>query len=67
VRDHAGIKTSIVVVSIALAAAILLAVSLLVARTARREGALESSAFKSASIRQNVLLRGTPHDKSGGA
>jgi hypothetical protein len=57
-------KTSIVVVSIALAAAILLSVSLLVARDAHRHGALESSAFRSAFIRQDVLLRAAPGDKA---
>jgi hypothetical protein len=65
VRDHAGLKTSIVVVSIALAAAILLSVSLLVAKDARRQGALESAAFKSASIRHDASLRRTPHDRAG--
>ncbi len=51
-REQAGMKTSIVVVTIALAAAILLSVSLLVAKDVGRQGALEAPALGSAATRQ---------------
>ncbi len=48
-------KTSIVVVTIALAAAILLSVSLFVAKDARRDGALEAPAVNVAASSRAVV------------
>ncbi len=55
-------KTGIVVVTIALAAAILLSVSLLVAKDPRREGALQAPAPDFGAARQGVSFRETPQD-----
>ncbi len=58
-------KTSIVVVSIALAAAILLSVSRLVARDPRREGALDEPAGGPAANPQPASFHGAPPEETG--
>ncbi len=50
-------RTGIVVVTITLAAAILLSVSLRVAKDARRESAPQAPALDSAATRQGVTFR----------